>query len=47
MIWKKKSKSQMINKYAWYTKRNINLRKRCTETNYERLGKKAFGLHQK
>ena len=37
--WKKKSKILIINKYVWCNKRNINIRKTITETNYKRLQK--------
>ena len=39
MIWKKKLKILIINKYVWYNKRNINMKKEFTESNYKRLQK--------
>ena len=39
MIWKKKLKILIINKYVWYNKRNINMKKKFTESNYKRLQK--------
>ena len=31
MIWKKKSKTLIIDKYVWYIKRDINVRKRAQQ----------------
>ena len=39
MIWKKKLKILIINKYVWHNKRNINMKKEFTESNYKRLQK--------
>ena len=45
MIWIKKSKIPIINKYVWCNKGNVNIRKNVY-SNYEKL-EKSFVLHKK